>query len=62
MSFRRIDNKPNLEYPGNLLNGEGRFGMDTLRSESHYYYYYYACVSGRSLHVRSKPFGWIGVT
>ena len=62
MSSRQIDDKPNCRYPGNLPNKAVRFDIDTLRREIHYYYYYYACVSGRSLHVRSKPFGWIGVT
>ena len=60
MSFRQTDDKPNHKYPGNLRNEAVRFDMDTLRREV--YYYYYACVSGRSLHVRSRPFGWIGVT
>ena len=59
MSFRQTDDKPNRKYPGNLLNKAVGFGMDILRREV---YYYYACVSGRSLHVRSRPFGWIGVT
>ena len=62
MSVRQTHNRPNRSYPGLLLNGAGGFVMDTLRREVLHYCCYDACVSGRSVHVRSKPFGWTGVT